>query len=159
MQKLLTQACTSVINIANNYVEANKSNNIVESRDFVTKTADAITILTKLNTMLTNERKKKDQNQHFLRVTVTFVTRSSPSQYIFQGTIYQKSSEEPNTDTSWRLQFRKHKKTGLASTKKRLSTSSDSLNYQVGKKNYSSLQHQQSRQNPQNSLHRYQTRN
>ena len=58
MQKLLTQACTSVINIANNYVEANKSNNIVESRDFVTKTADAITILTKLNTMLTNERKK-----------------------------------------------------------------------------------------------------
>ena len=59
MQKLLTQACTSVINIANNYVEANKSNNIVESRDFFTKTADAITILTKLNTMLTNERKKK----------------------------------------------------------------------------------------------------
>ena len=60
MQKLLTQACTSVINIANNCVEANKSNKTVESRDFDTKTADAITILTKLNTMLTNERKKKD---------------------------------------------------------------------------------------------------
>ena len=65
MQKLLTQACTSVINIANNYVEANKSNNIVESRDFVTKTADAITILTKLNTMLTNERKKKIKTSTF----------------------------------------------------------------------------------------------
>ena len=59
MQKLLTQACTSVINIANNCVEANKSNKTVELRDFDTNTADAITILTKLNTMLTNERKKK----------------------------------------------------------------------------------------------------
>ena len=59
MQQLLTQACTAVINIANNCLEADKSNKIVESRALVTKAADAITIMGKLNTMLTNERKTR----------------------------------------------------------------------------------------------------
>ena len=59
MQKLLTQARTAVINIANNCLEADKSNKIVESRALVTKTADAIAIMGKLNTMLTNDRKTR----------------------------------------------------------------------------------------------------
>ena len=49
----------SVINIANNCLEADKSNKIVESRVLVTKAADAITVMGKLNTMLTNERKRR----------------------------------------------------------------------------------------------------
>ena len=59
MQQLLTQACTAVINIANNCLEADKSKQIVELRALVTKAADAITIMGKLNTMLTNERKTR----------------------------------------------------------------------------------------------------
>ena len=53
MQQLPSQACTAVINIANNCLEADKFNKIVESRAFVVKTADAITIMGKMNTMLT----------------------------------------------------------------------------------------------------------
>ena len=53
----------------------------------------------------------------------------------------------------------KRQKTGLGSTKKGPSTSSESLNYQGRKKNYSGPQHQQSRQNQRNSFHRYQKRN
>ena len=56
-----SQACTAVINIANNCLEANKSNKIVELRALVTKAADATTIMGKLNTMLTNERKTRLQ--------------------------------------------------------------------------------------------------
>ena len=52
MQQLLTQACTAVINIANNCLEADKSKQIVELRALVIKAADAITIMGKLNTML-----------------------------------------------------------------------------------------------------------
>ena len=57
MQQLLTQACTSVMNITNNCLEADKSNKTVESRTLVTKAPDAIT--RKLNTMLPNERKTR----------------------------------------------------------------------------------------------------
>ena len=66
MQQLLTQACTAVINIANNCLEADKSNKIVESRALVTKAADAITIMVKLNTMLTNEKKNKVKTRNFI---------------------------------------------------------------------------------------------
>ena len=59
IQQLLTQVCTAVINTTNNCLEADKSNKIVESRALVTKAADAITIMGKLNTMLTNERKTR----------------------------------------------------------------------------------------------------
>ena len=82
MQQLLTQLCTTVINIENNFLETDKSNKIVESRALVTKAADAITIMGTLNIMVTNERKTR-LNQHFLKVTRVFVTRISPSQYIF----------------------------------------------------------------------------
>ena len=59
MHQLLTQSCTAVINIANNCLQADKSNKIAESRALVTKTADVITIMGKLNTMLNNERKTR----------------------------------------------------------------------------------------------------
>ena len=59
MKQLLTQACTTVINIANNSLEADKSNKVVGSRALVTKAADAIIIMGKLNTMLTNKRKTR----------------------------------------------------------------------------------------------------
>ena len=48
-----------VINIANSSLDADKSNKIVESRALIKKAADAITIMRKLNTMLTNERKTR----------------------------------------------------------------------------------------------------
>ena len=57
--QLLTHTCTIVINIANNYLEADKTNKTVESRALATKVADAITIMRKLNTMLTNKRKTR----------------------------------------------------------------------------------------------------
>ena len=47
-----------------------------------------------------------------MKVTRVFGTRISPSQYIFQGTIYKKNLEKQNHDTSWRLQFQKDKKEG-----------------------------------------------
>ena len=56
MQQLFTQACTAIINIANNCLEVSMSNKIVELRTLVTKAADAITIMEKQNTKLTNER-------------------------------------------------------------------------------------------------------
>ena len=59
MQQLLTQACAAVTNIANNFLETEKSNKIVELRTLVTKATAAITIMAKLNTMLTNERKTR----------------------------------------------------------------------------------------------------
>ena len=42
IQHLLTEACTDVINIANNCLETEKSNQIAESRAPVTKAADAM---------------------------------------------------------------------------------------------------------------------
>ena len=59
MKQLLAQACTTVINTANTSLEADKSNKVVESRPLVTKAADAIIIMGKLNTMLTNKRKTR----------------------------------------------------------------------------------------------------
>ena len=59
MQQLLTQVCTAAINVANSCFEADKSNKIAESRAPVTKAADAITVMGKLNTMLTDERKTR----------------------------------------------------------------------------------------------------
>ena len=58
------QICSSfshkpVINTASNCLEADKSNKIVESRAHVTKAADAITIMRKLNTILNNERRTR----------------------------------------------------------------------------------------------------
>ena len=47
----------------------------------------------------------------------------------------------------------KIQKTGLASIKKRLSSSLESLNYQGRKKNYSCPQHQESRQHLDNKTH------
>ena len=58
-QQLLTQACTAAKNIANSCFEAGKSNKIAESRAPVTKAADAINVMGKLNTMLTEERKTR----------------------------------------------------------------------------------------------------
>ena len=158
IQQLLTQACTAVINIANNSLEADKSNKIAESRALVTKTADAITIMGKLNTMLTNERKTRlkpalsesyqglcdryfSQSVCLLGDGLHEELRKAKSRYFLEATIS------------------KRQKTGLGSTKKRPSTSSESLSYHGWKKNYSGPQHQQSRQNQRNSFHRYQKRN
>ena len=49
MQQLLTPACTAEINIANNCFEADRSNKILESRTLVTKVADTIIVMGKLN--------------------------------------------------------------------------------------------------------------
>ena len=57
--QLLIQVCTAIINISNDYLEADKSNKIVERRALVTEATDAITVMGKLNTMLTNERKTR----------------------------------------------------------------------------------------------------
>ena len=48
------------------------------------------------------------------------MTRISPRQYIFWGTIYQKNSEKPNCDTFWKLQFLKDKKQGKQQLRKGL---------------------------------------
>ena len=45
MQQLRLKVCTAVINIANNCLEADKSNKIVESKALVTKATDAIAIM------------------------------------------------------------------------------------------------------------------
>ena len=112
MQQLLTQACTAVMNIANNYLEADKSNKIVESRALVTKAADALTIMGKLNTMLTNERKSK------LKPTLSESHQSLCDQD-FSQSVYLHFLEATISE---------RQKTGLGSTKKRRSTSSESLN-------------------------------
>ena len=146
MQQLLSQACTAVINIANNCLEIDKPKKIVESRALVTKATNAITIMGKLNAMLTNERKTRlkpalsgsyqilcdqylSQSVYLLGDDLPEELRKAKSRHFLEATISQRQ------------------KTGLASTKKRLSTSSESLNYQGRKKNYSGSQHQQSRQN------------
>ena len=158
MQQLLTQACTAVINIANNCLEADKSNIIVESRALVTKAADAITILGKLNTMLTNERKTR------LKPALSESYQSLCDQD-FSQSVYLLGDDLPEELRKAKSRhflgapISKREKIGLASTKKKPSTSSESLNYQDRKKNYSDPQHQQSRQNQRNSFHRYQKRN
>ena len=48
MEQLLTQACIAVTNIANNCLDDNKSNKIVEFRALVTKADDTITIMGKI---------------------------------------------------------------------------------------------------------------
>ena len=111
MQQLLTQACTAVMNIAKNYLEADKSNKIVESRALVTKAADALTIMGKLNTMLTNERKSK------LKPTLSESYQSLCDQD-FSQSVYLHFLEATISE---------RQKTGLGSTKKRRSTSSESL--------------------------------
>ena len=58
MQQLLTQDCIAVVNIANSCLAAHKFNKIVEWRSLVTKVANAINIMEKLNTILTIEGKR-----------------------------------------------------------------------------------------------------
>ena len=158
MQQLLTQACTFVINIANNCLEADTSNKIVESRALVTNAADAMIIMRKLNTMLTNETKTRLKPAFSESYQSLCDPDFSQSVYLLG---YDSPEELRNAKSQHFLEatVSKRQKTGLASTEKRPSTSSESLNYQDWKKNYSGPQHQQSRQNQRNSLHRYQKRN
>ena len=109
--------------------------------------------------MLTNERKTR------LRPALSESYQSLCDQD-FSQLVYLLGNdlpEEPRKATSQHFleaTISKRQKTGLGSTKKRpSSTSSESLNYQDGKKNYSGPQHQQLRQNQRNSFHRYQKRN
>ena len=135
MQQLLTKACTAVINIANNCLEAEKSNKIVESRALVTKAADTIIIMGKLNTMLTNERKTR------LKPALSESYQSfcdqdfSQSTYLL-GNDLPKELQRAKSQHFLEATISKRQKTGLGSTKKRYSTSSESLNYQDRKKNY-----------------------
>ena len=149
MQQLLTQACTAVINIANNCLEVGKPSKTIESGALVTKASDAITIMGMLNTMLNNERKSR------LKPPL------SENYQDFSQSVYLLGDDLPE-------ELRKGKSrhflevtrgTSTKSTKKRPSTSSESLNYQGRKKIYSGPQYQQLRQNQQNSLLRYQKRN
>ena len=158
MRQVLTRACTAKTNITNNCLEADKSNKIAESRALVTKAADAITIMAKLNAMLTIERKTRlkpalsesyqslcdrdfSQSIYLLGYGLPEELRKAKSRHFLEATIS------------------KRQKTESASTKKRPSTRSESLNYKGGKKNYSDPQHQLSRQNQRNTCHRYQKRN
>ena len=140
MQQRLTKACTAVINIANNCLEADKSTKIVESRALVIKAADAITIMGKLSTMLTNERKTR------LKPALSESYQSLCDQD-FSQSIYLLGDDLPEELRKAKSQhfldatISKRQKTGLASSKKRPSTSSESLNCQVRKKNYSGPQH------------------
>ena len=154
MQQLLTQACTAVIKIVNNCLEAGKSNKTIESGALVTKASDAITIMGMLNTMLNNERKSR------LKPPLSENYQSLCDQD-FSQSVYLLGDDLPE-------ELRKGKSrhflevtrgTSTKSTKKRPSTSSESLNYQGRKKIYSGPQYQQLRQNQRNSFHRYQKRN
>ena len=138
MQQFFTKACTTVINIANNCLEADKSNKIVESRALVTKAADAITIMGKLNTMLTKARKTR------LKPALSESYKSLCDQD-FSQLVYLLGDYLP--EEFWKNKSQhfleatvlKSQKTGLALTKKRPSTSSEFFNYQGCKKNYSEL--------------------
>ena len=153
MQQLLTQTCTAVINIANDCLKADNSNKTV-----VLNASDAITIMGKLNTMLTNGRKTRykpalseyyqslcdqdfSQSVYLLRDDLPEQLRKAKSQHFLEATIS------------------KRQKTVSVLTKKRSSTRSESLYYQGRNKIYSSPQQQQSRQNQPNSFHRHQKRN
>ena len=110
MQQLLTQACTAVINIANNCLGAGKSNKIVESRAIVTMAAVAITIMGKLNTMHTNvgkSRFKKElsescqslcdqdfsQSIYLLGDDLPEELREAKSQHFLEGTISKRQKQ------------------------------------------------------------------
>ena len=81
-----------------------------------------------------------------------------PVSISFRGRFTWRTPKREITTLLGGYNFEKTKK-WLASTKKRPSTSSESLNYQGRKKIYSGPQYQQLRQNQQNSLLRYQKRN
>ena len=140
MQQRLTKACTSVINIASNCLEADRSTKIVESRVLVIKAADAVTIMGKLSTMLTNERKTR------LKPALSESYQSlcdqdfSQSIYFFEDDLPEELRKAKSQHFLDAL-ISKRQKTGLPSLKKRPSTSSESLNCQVQKKNYSGPQH------------------
>ena len=110
MQQLLTQACTAVINIANNCLGAGKSNKIVESRAIVTMAAVAITIMGKLNTMHTNEGKSRfkkelsescqslcdqdfSQSIYLLGDDLPEELREAKSQHFLEGTISKRQKQ------------------------------------------------------------------
>ena len=140
MQQRLTKACTAVINIASNYLEADRSTKIVESRALVIKAADAITIMGKLSTMLTNERKTR------LKPALSESYQSlcdqdfSQSIYFFEDDLPEELRKAKSQHFLDAL-ISKRQKTGLPSLKKRPRTSSESLNCQIQKKNYSGPQH------------------
>ena len=110
-----------------------------------------------MNTMLTNERKTE------LKPALSESYQSLFDQYYFSQSIYLLGDDLPERLRKAKSRHflettnSKRQKTELVSTKKRPSNSSDSLNYQAWKKNYS--RHQQSRQNQRNSIHRYHKRN
>ena len=127
MQQRLTKACTSVINIASNCLEADRSTKIVESRVLVIKAADAVTIMGKLSTMLTNERKTR------LKPALSESYQSlcdqdfSQSIYFFEDDLPEELRKAKSQHFLDAL-ISKRQKTGLPSLKKRPSTSSESLN-------------------------------
>ena len=109
-----------------------------------------------MNTMLTNERKTELKPALSESYQSLFDQHFSQSIYLLGDDLpeeLRKAKSRHFLETT----ISKRQKTELASTKKRPSNSSDSLNYQGRKKNYS--RHQQSRQNQRNSIYRYHKRN
>ena len=136
-----------------NFLETDKFNMAAESRALVTKAEDAMTTMGKLTSMLTKERKT--------RLKRTF-SKSYQNLYDqdFSQTVHllgNKNSQKPNCDTFWKLQFLKDKKKQgkqqVVSPSSR--TSSESLNYQGRKKNFSGPQYQQPKQSRRNSFHKH----
>ena len=155
MQQLLTQACTAVMNIANNCLEADKSNKTVEplSQRLLTEYHNG-----KIEYHAHQWEKNKIKTSTFWRLPDSLWPGFLPVSISFRGW-FTRRAQKSQIMTLLGGEMSKIQKTGLASTKKKPSTSIDSLNYQGWKKNYSDPQHRQSRQNYRKSLHRYQKRN
>ena len=135
-----------------NFLETDKFNMAAESRVLVTKAEDAMTTMGKLTIMLTKERK-------------TRLKRTLPKSYQnlydqdFSQTVHLLGNNLPEELRKAKLRhvleaaIFKRQKTGQATTKKR--PSSESLNYQGRKKNFSGPQYEQSKQSQRNSFHHH----
>ena len=108
----------------------------------------------KLNTMLINERKTR------LKPALSEGYQSLRDQDFYQsvhllGDDFPEELQKAKSRHFFEAKILKRQKTWIGSTKKRSSTSSESLNYHGRKEQYSSPQHQQSRQNQWNSFYKY----
>lgn len=156
MQQYIVQASTAIINIANECLEADKSNKIVESKVLVSKAADALTIMGKVNSMITNERKTRlkpalsesyqslcdqdfSESMYLLGDDLPEEMKKARSRHVMEASISKRQKTSPSS------QVQKRRPT-------------ESLNWQGRKKNHQGPTSHMSRPHRNNS-HRFQKKN
>ena len=150
LQNIVLKATSAVVEIANLCLEADNKNEVIHSKDVVVKAIDAITLLGKANHQMTFERKERLKNALSEDYKTICEQDHSDSKQLLGNDSADNVKKEKATHSMNQSISNKRLRlspssprnpTSLYSSKSKASTSSThSLNFQGGKKNFQLLQ-------------------